>query len=77
MTKTTNKGIVTKQELARKIRRFCLWCCGDSRQSVEDCMCYDCEWWPYRLGNLKPIEQPEYCVRQKHTGISQTEDNPE
>jgi len=59
MKKTTTYGTISKAELFARVRRFCLWCCGNSSKEVENCVDYECQWWDIRLGNKIPIKRPQ------------------
>ena len=34
----------------KSIRKYCLWCSGDSYSEVKQCVITDCPLFPYRLG---------------------------
>ena len=60
MTAKTGKyGTITKAALLRKVRKFCLWCCGGSFLEVSNCTSYDCQLWDIRSGDPHPEKRPE------------------
>lgn len=59
MTKLTRKGTITKGELLKRARRYCLYCCGGQAKEVELCDMYNCAWWDIRFGNCTPLERPK------------------
>ena len=65
VNKITTYGTITKKELFSRVRRFCLWYCGNSSKEVKLCESYECPWWDIRLGNKIPLERPQRPYREQ------------
>lgn len=49
----------------RSIRKYCLWCCIDSKEEIKLCPIFNCSLHAYRLGkrNSEPASTPVKAIR--------------
>lgn len=49
----------------KSIRKYCLWCCIDSKEEIKLCPIFNCSLHPYRLGkrNSEPASTPVKAIR--------------
>ena len=52
----------TRESEEQAIRKYCLWCCGNSSNEVRLCPSTKCHLWGYRLGqNAGDTNGPRRC----------------